>query len=1040
MERDTQALNFDELLAHAGWIQSLARSLVRDPATADDLVQDTWVAAMRGQRRGPVRPWLATILRNLWRERDRSETSRAHRERQVASEEQLPSGEELTERVERQRLLAESVMQLDEPYRTVVILRYYEGLSAAKIARRQDQPAERVRWRLRRALEILRERLHGRHGRDWVAWCSFLLPLAERGAPIGAPIAPAATTVSLGALLMSAKTLSVLSIVLASVVGLVWWTSGEPDTPAPSSGPIERAAQLPDLDAFATQEPARIAGGPARTLLEGSIAARALGWEAPAAPTSTASVQGRVTAAENGAALEGVLVCIYKKPSAAEALEARTEPDGSYRIEGLEPDSYRVSFLSSGRVPLNLLLIDAEAEEEHTFDAELSLGNRFEVEVVDAVSGSAVFDAEVVFIAGDGRAVSKVRPGALRFHGVSARSSRAGRAELRGLASGAHQVAVQADGYSTWTGEVMARDEHGRLRVELVGGASLEGRVVLASGAPAAGARVFVNAESYIRSLPVPRLPQDGVLVAEDGSYRVDCLPAGSYYVVAVAPDASAVFHGADGELETVELREGQREWLDLSIPAPARLRGRVVDPDGRPVSGVYVYVSWGDFKPRGAGFFDLERAPGTKELVDQATHSDEEGRFEIASLRASWRPLSIATSKRGYRRAELELEPRPGELIERDIVLEPLAAEIAGRLSTPEGDPVEDVSVGAWELLNSGRGEFFVTQSEPDGSYRLQITEEIERLSVYPILHDEDPWVSEPEERIDVRGGSQGIDFVLHPKHWLGGVLVDEQGQAVRGFHVTLLDPSSGEIDRLRDADLGEGRFRVPLDPARSPIVCFTAPELEPHYLMDVRAERELRIEMRRPPALRGRVIDSEGRGVEGALICMATLDAASFLPGSEHAPVARSAQDGAFTLRGVPDQLEGHLLVASGRDDAPPLLRVPLDSIRRDAAIIELPESSEIIFALAHATGEPAQGVVVVLDAAGWPLEPRAEPTLKSRLDDAGSGGTPLVDGRARLTLAAGDYTLVFLRDGRAEVEYLHTFAFQVAGEDARLSFRVP
>jgi len=41
MPKDVEAL-----LAHAGWIRSLARQLASDPNRADDLVQQTWVAAL----------------------------------------------------------------------------------------------------------------------------------------------------------------------------------------------------------------------------------------------------------------------------------------------------------------------------------------------------------------------------------------------------------------------------------------------------------------------------------------------------------------------------------------------------------------------------------------------------------------------------------------------------------------------------------------------------------------------------------------------------------------------------------------------------------------------------------------------------------------------------------------------------------------------------------------------------------------------------------------------------------------------------------
>ena len=40
----------ETLLAHTGWMRSLALSLVRDPSSADDLVTDTLVAAIERQQ------------------------------------------------------------------------------------------------------------------------------------------------------------------------------------------------------------------------------------------------------------------------------------------------------------------------------------------------------------------------------------------------------------------------------------------------------------------------------------------------------------------------------------------------------------------------------------------------------------------------------------------------------------------------------------------------------------------------------------------------------------------------------------------------------------------------------------------------------------------------------------------------------------------------------------------------------------------------------------------------------------------------------
>src|SRR5205823_1008819 len=68
---------------------------------------------------------------------------------------------------------------LAEPYRTAVLLRYYEELSAAEIARRTEVPAGTVRWRLKEGLDRLRRQLDERSGgrrASVVALVKFMTP------------------------------------------------------------------------------------------------------------------------------------------------------------------------------------------------------------------------------------------------------------------------------------------------------------------------------------------------------------------------------------------------------------------------------------------------------------------------------------------------------------------------------------------------------------------------------------------------------------------------------------------------------------------------------------------------------------------------------------------------------------------------------------------------------------------------------------------------------------------------------------------------
>src|SRR5262245_66615448 len=91
------------LLRESAWLLRLARSLVHEASEADDLVQETWVAALAHPPRaasggGGLRAWLDTVARNLARSRRRSEARRGTHERAAARGEHVPPVNESVER------------------------------------------------------------------------------------------------------------------------------------------------------------------------------------------------------------------------------------------------------------------------------------------------------------------------------------------------------------------------------------------------------------------------------------------------------------------------------------------------------------------------------------------------------------------------------------------------------------------------------------------------------------------------------------------------------------------------------------------------------------------------------------------------------------------------------------------------------------------------------------------------------------------------------------------------------------------------------
>ncbi len=125
------------LLEHAGYVRGLARRLARDAHEAEDLAQETWLAFLRARWTEICSPrrFLAGVLRNRFRQSRRSSERRRIREevarhQGIASANGLitPSALEALERAELAREVVGLVLELDEPFRSVILLRFGEEL------------------------------------------------------------------------------------------------------------------------------------------------------------------------------------------------------------------------------------------------------------------------------------------------------------------------------------------------------------------------------------------------------------------------------------------------------------------------------------------------------------------------------------------------------------------------------------------------------------------------------------------------------------------------------------------------------------------------------------------------------------------------------------------------------------------------------------------------------------------------------------------------------------------------------------------------
>ena len=790
----------EALLRQAGFLRALARGLVGEEHASDDVVQATWLAALereRGELRRP-RAWLARVARNLALDRRRELGRRAARERAAARPEALAPPSEALEREEVLRSVTDAVLALDEPYRTTILLRYFEGLELAEIAARRREPVATVRSRHARALARLRERLDRRHGGDRGAWLPGLValvggeragipgpassPVSTNGpvssaGPAGAAGGIGATGVTAGALIMTTKLQLTLALAVALVALTALWLGGPalfPGAPREDAAAAPALARLvaPEADAppLAAAPPSpREAVAPAAEHAappgRGSLRVRA--WWSDGTPAA-----GEVVKAHPWGAADPFLASSY----------ATLDEHGEALFQDLPPGKVGIYPQRSG-------FAQAQVEAGAETLAELTIAAGLEVRgrVVD-LDGSPVPGAEI-WLSDGGNSTQGA---------AVATSDAAGRFRLRDV-SDQNAVCAHAVGYapspSFWiqgsVGDVR------ELELVLQGpGAALAVRVVGPDGEPLAGARVHVREQGSQREGYAPEAePERSIpyLLATDerGSCLAPSLLSGTADVV-VGASGLAPWKG------TVELAAGATQALEVALLGGAAVRGVVRGSDGQPLAGVTV------------------RAGRYADLDSRETRSAADGSYRLAGLAPG--AIELSASARGAGRDAVTLAASDGDELEWDPVIE-AGRVLHGRLVDERGQPLAGWGV---DVGSGPRGVFwlggFHGQAETDEEGRFRIVS----------CPDEPLWLTAVSSRFRVPFAEVELDG-LRPGDeerlvevrdaqlatgWITGRTLGPDGRPA-SVQLTLQRADRGERHAVW-SEAGTGAFRLgPLSPA---------------------------------------------------------------------------------------------------------------------------------------------------------------------------------------------------------------------------------
>jgi RNA polymerase sigma factor (sigma-70 family) len=546
------------LLAEAHWLERLARSLTGDPVEADDLVQDTYAAALRSppDTDKPIRPWLRRVAINLARMRHRVRTRRAATESVLEIQAQpVRDAEQLLERARLERRLAELVLELDEPFRTTVLLRYREGLRAEQIAKQQGIPAGTVRSRLKTGIDRLRRELADDERRQLRA---LFAPLALAARPIPAP--------TIGGIVMAKLTSKVaLLIALLLLFGAGIWHVWSRSSRAPGTHDVAAGSIAHETTRALIARPAMF--------VQAGVAARRL--------------RGHVTS--DSVPFPGAVVQLVHAETEVVLAEVRSGSDGTFDFGDQPADRYIVTASAPSRtaVPVRIDLRMPSA-----IDVELRL--------------TGCSHVRGVVVDGSGTPIGHARIGRVDAPGVFAETDTMGRydlcthygqASIRYSAFGYHSLDVGLD--------VAANTKHD---VVLVPEAIVEGRVVDESGAVVAGAWVVVDPNKMER---VERTARAVGFSTADGTFRITAVAPGRNLIAAFAPGLRSP-HKQELVVGAGQVTSG----VVVRVERTATISGIVVAGE-TPVAGVGVGMKVGNRDETGIlavtqadGSFVIDRAP----------------------------------------------------------------------------------------------------------------------------------------------------------------------------------------------------------------------------------------------------------------------------------------------------------------------------------------------------------------------------------------------------------------------------------------------
>jgi len=487
-------------------------------------------------------------------------------------------------------------------------------------------------------------------------------------------------------------------------------------------------------------------------------------------------------------------------------------------------------------------------------------------------------------------------------------------------------------------------------------GGSIIGTVVDEEGLPVEGAIVnygtYADESDVVGALAKAEEGRCSTRTDTDGWFGIDTVPPGT--------DELSVYCGGSPRLNVpkIEVAEGGEVGLDLvlrrCLPGTWTLLGAVTDDEGLPVTGADVQIVY--------------RAPDgedgrERQHTDRLTTGDV-GEFVLYGMPART-PVWVRAYDPERGMSEATFTGEADSYKEQTIALKP-AAVLVGTVLGPDRQPApgaelrvnlrrreesHPVTLPEVNLLTDEDGRYRLA-GLPPGEWTLRVVREDWRA-----YHSEPLIVSATDREVR-------HDVVFPAGGTLGGTVVGPDGDPVRGARVVAY---SEELrvhpNAARERSDGVFRFHA-LEPGTHSVVV-TAPGFWPATVpvefVEGQDVTDMTVRLGEGPSLSGVVTDEDGQPVPNIPVLhyrRASGAAVSTTPAfSWHNELARTDEDGAFTIRGVQVGEVGLFAVDLPAPGVPRYPTTPEPAGSEEAAVRPI----AVPYRLADGTYAEAGGVLV-------------------------------------------------------------------------------